>query len=131
MVMSNKVKLIIEFPDKVMPAVEAESVIIPAKKGDVTILSERAPSVFMTDFGVVQLLDDKAQPSERYFVSAGVADVAEATIHLMVSQAIAWGKITADEAQQRLQITENKADKMYYQMILDKLAHKNVRYKWA
>ncbi|MDD7312863.1 MAG: hypothetical protein PUH03_00705 [bacterium] len=128
--MENKVRLIIELPNKVLAEVAAESIIIPAKKGDVTILSERAPSVFATDFGQVQLLDGAARTTERYFVAAGVADTAQGLIRLMTPMAVAAKDISVDEALKRASDETDEAKKMFYRMIADKLENKTGNYKY-
>ena len=128
--MENKVRLIIELPNKVLAEVSAESIIIPAKKGDVTILSERAPSVFATDFGLVQLLDGAARTTERYFVAAGVADTAQGLIRLMAPMAVVAKDISIDEARKKALEEADESKKMFYRMIADKLENKTGSYKY-
>lgn len=126
--MEKSVKLMIELPGKTLVTAEADSVIIPAKKGDITILSERAPSVFVTDFGMARLLDGAAKTTEQYFVAAGVADAAQATVHLMTPMAIDAKEITVEAARQQVAEAKNEREKIFYQMIVDKLENKNLKY---
>lgn len=120
--MANKVKLMMEMPGMVMPQMEAEGVIIPAVAGDVTILSERAPSVFALDYGMVQLLDANLKPFAKYYISAGVADVAQGVVKLMIGQVLKSDNISKEEAMA-------KADSdVFYQMIVDKMNNKTAKY---
>ena len=72
--MIEKVKLRIETPDSNCLELEANGVIIPAAQGDITILSERAPSVFSLDYGVVQLLNADLKVKDKYYITSGAAD---------------------------------------------------------
>lgn len=120
--MANKVKLTIEMPSAVMPSMEADGVIIPAVDGDITILSERAPSVFALNYGLVQLLDANMKPTAKYYVSAGVADVAQGVVKLMTGQVLKSDAITKAEAEAKAK------DDVFYQMIVDRMNNKTDKY---
>ncbi len=120
--MADKVKLIIEMPSAVMPEMEANAVIIPAVAGDVTILSERAPSVFALNYGLVQLLDANLKPTAKYYISSGVADVAQGVIKLMTGRVLKADEITKSEAEAKAQ------DDVFYQMIVDRMNNKTEKY---
>jgi len=120
--MVDKVRLRIELPNAVMPEMEANGVIIPAVAGDVTILSERAPSVYALDYGMVQLLDANMKPFAKYYISAGVADVAQGEIKLMTGQVLKADEVTKSEAEVKAQ------NDVFYQMIVDKMDNKTAKY---
>ncbi|MBQ9235429.1 MAG: hypothetical protein IJ184_03075 [Alphaproteobacteria bacterium] len=120
--MSNKIKLQLELMSEGVTELEADGVVIPAVAGDITILSERAPSVFATDFGVVKLLDSNMQVKDSWYVSAGVADAAQGVVKLLVGRAVKTSDITKDEA------AKLAASDVFYRMIEDKLAGKTESY---
>ena len=120
--MANKVKLTIELPGALMPEMQADGVIIPAAKGDITILSERAPSVFALDYGLVQLLDANLKPVAKYYISSGVADVAQGVVKVMTGRVLKADEITKSEAEAKAK------DDIFYQMIVDRMNNKTDKY---
>ena len=128
--MDHKVKLVIELPDKVLKEKEAAGVIIPARRGDITILSQRAPSVFVTDYGMIQLLDDTGKAVQKIFVTAGMADMADGKLHLLTSRILESDEISAEEALKRSLEADNESDKLFYQMIGDRLKNKRLSYRF-
>ena len=128
--MDDKVKLTIELPDKVLKQEEAYGVIIPAKGGDITILSQRAPSVFVTDFGAVRLIDEAGKERKKYFVSAGMADVAAGVLHLLASKVEEAEGLSLQEVIHRKEAALADDEKMFYQMVEDQLQNKRGHYKY-
>lgn len=120
--MIEKVKLRIETPDSNCLELEANGVIIPAAQGDITILSERAPSVFSLDYGVVQLLNADLKVKDKYYITSGAADVANGVIKLMTGRILHADKISKDEA-----LAKAESD-VFYRMIADKLENKTEKY---
>ena len=128
--MDDKVKLTIELPDKVLKQEEAYGVIIPAKGGDITILSQRAPSVFVTDFGAVRLIDESGKEHKKYFVSAGMADMAAGVLHLLASKVEEAGGLSLQEVIHCKEAAVVRDEKMFYQMVEDQLQNKRGHYKY-
>ena len=128
--MDDKVKLTIELPDKVLKQEEAYGVIIPAKGGDITILSQRAPSVFVTDFGAVRLIDEIGKERKKYFVSAGMADVAAGVLHLLASKVEEAEGLLLSDVIRNKDAAIQADEKMFYQMVGDHLQNKRGHYKY-
>ena len=128
--MSDKVKLVIELPEKILKQEEAYGVVIPAKGGDITILSERAPSVFVTDFGAVKLIDESGKEQKKYFVSAGMADVAEGKLHLLASKAEEASQLSLQDVLSLKERVVTPDEKMFYQMVEDHLQNRRNHYKY-
>ena len=63
-------------PFKIFRTASVDRVQLPAVGGSVTILPERAPTLFLLTNGLLQILDEDSKPVERYFIKGGVADVA-------------------------------------------------------
>ena len=66
--MSNELKLTIELPTGVFLEKEVSGVIIPAVRAPVEILPERAPSVFVLDFGVLEIVGRGNLQKEKFFI---------------------------------------------------------------
>lgn len=120
--MADKVKLMIEILGSSGLELEADGVVIPAVGGDITILSERAPSIFATDFGMIKLLDKNMAVKDSYYVASGVADVAQGVIKLLTGKVLKADEITKKEAE------EKASGDVFYQMIVDKLNNKTDKY---
>lgn len=120
--MSDKVKLIVEILGSSGLELEADAVIIPALNGDVTILSERAPSIFATDFGMIKLLDKNMMVKDSYYVSSGVADVAQGVVKLLTGKVLKADEITKAEAEAKAK------DDVFYHMIVDRMNNKTDKY---
>ena len=101
--MTKKISIKLTQPDRVVKSGEAIAVIIPAKEGNLTVISGRAPSMVLLSCGLVQLLDSNYIPIERYFVKGGYADVANDLCILSSELVINRSSITIDEAVKKLE----------------------------
>lgn len=117
--MAYEIRLKISTPSKVYLETEAASVIIPAVRADINILPRRAPSVFVLDFGVLQILDRSGAVSDRYFIQSGMAEVADNQCHVMTQGIIPYEDITFDEAKKRIETAHDEQGRLFFQMILD------------
>lgn len=117
--MDNEVKLTLIIPSKVYLEEKCASVIIPAVRADVDILPGRAPSVFVLDFGVVQILDRNGAVKDRYFIQSGMAEIAENNCRLMTQGIVPFSDINPHEAKKKVESAENEQERLFYQMILD------------
>ena len=64
-------------PDKTIKSGEAWGIVLPTGKINQTVISGQTPSVFKTDNGIIRVLNEKGQISDRYFISSGVATVTD------------------------------------------------------
>lgn len=117
--MDNEVKLTLVIPSKVYLEEKVASVIIPAVRADVNILPDRAPSVFVLDFGVVQVLDKNGSVKKRYFIQSGMADISGNACRIMTQGIVPYDDMTPHLAKQKVEAAENEQDRLFYQMILD------------
>lgn len=117
--MDKEIKLTLVIPSKVYLEEKVASVIIPAVRAEVNILPDRAPSVFVLDFGVVQILDRHGSLKKRYFIQSGVAEIADNTCRVMTQGIVPYEDMTPHLAKQKVEAAENEQDKLFYQMILD------------
>ncbi len=117
--MVNQVELTIALPSQIYLEQKADSVLLPAVRADVNILPERAPSVFVLDYGVLQILGRDGQPKARYFIKSGMADIANDKCRVMTSFILPYEEMTPHLAKKKLEEVDNEDDKLFYEMILD------------
>lgn len=117
--MQNEITLTIALPSKTYLSKKVASVILPAVRADVDILPNRAPSVFMLDYGLLQILDRFGSVTESYFLKLGVADIAQNNCHVMTQYVIPYEKINPSEAKKKAEAATDEDDKLFFQMILD------------
>lgn len=117
--MENQVELSIVLPSGEYLKENAASVLLPAVRADVDILPERAPSIFVLDYGVLQILNADGTPKKRYFIKSGTADVAANKCLVMTSEVVPFDDVSATVAQQKLENADNDDDRLFYQMILN------------
>ncbi len=117
--MEKKLHLTIVVPSKIYLEEEVASVILPAVRADVNILSDRAPSVFILDFGVVQILDASGLAKAKYFVRSGVAEIARNLCKVMVQDIVPVDSIKPYDAKRKVEAAVDEQERLFYQMILD------------
>lgn len=117
--MDNEIKLSLIIPSKVYLEEKVASVILPAVRADVNILPDRAPSVFVLDFGVIQILGRNGEVKKRYFIHSGVAEIAEDTCKVMTQNVVPYDDMTPHSAKQLIETADNEQDRLFYQMVLD------------
>lgn len=117
--MSDEIKLTIALPSQIYKEAEVASVIIPAVRADVDILPDRAPSVFVLDYGVLQILKKSGALQERYFIKSGMAQVVENHCQVMTQGVIPFDDITPFDAKKKVEEAINENDRLFYSMILD------------
>ena len=116
--MEKKLHLTIVVPSKIYLEEEVASVILPAVRADINILPERAPSVFILDFGVVQILDASGLAKAKYFVRSGVAEIARNLCKVMVQDIVPVDSIKPYDAKRKVEAADEQ-ERLFYQMILD------------
>lgn len=117
--MDNEINLTIAVPSKIYLEEKIASVIVPAVRAAVNILPSRAPSVFVLDFGVLEILNDNGGVKKRYFVQSGMAEVAGNNCKVMVQGIVPFEEVDLRAAQKQIETAENEQEKLFYQMILD------------
>lgn len=115
--MAREINLTIALPGKVYLEEKVSSVVVPALKAAVNVLPDRAPSVFVLDYGALDILDEMGKLQKRYFVMAGVAEVAENNCKVMVQGIVPFENMDAKKAQTLVEDAQNAQDRLFYQMI--------------
>lgn len=104
-------------PERVLTSRDVVMVTIPGVDGDFGVLAGHAPLVSNLRAGVVRIANDTGQdiPSERYFVSGGVAEVSADHCIILAEQAMPLAEIdekavSRDIASLREQISAGEGD---------------------
>ena len=101
--MDNEINLTIAVPSKIYLEEKVASVIVPAVRAAVNILPSRAPSVFVLDFGVLEILNDNGGVKKRYFVQSGMAEVAGNNCKVMVQGIVPFEEVDLRAAQKQIE----------------------------
>jgi F0F1-type ATP synthase epsilon subunit len=116
---NKNISVDIALPYKAMKTIKADKVVIPVESGDsITILDERAPTVFMLKAGLLQILNSDNKLIEQYFISNGICNYAEKKCTIAVNN-INDDNITIDEATKLFETSELAEDKEFYSSIID------------
>ncbi len=126
--MSNELKLTIELPTGVFLEKEVSGVIIPAVRAPVEILPERAPSVFVLDFGVLEIVGRGNLQKEKFFIYSGAADVAQNHCKIMTQEVVPATDITINQAKERAENAHDEVERLFYEMIVDNMRGARRRY---
>lgn len=120
--MNDKVTLKIATPADLVLDAETARVMLPASKGDMTILPQRAPLVVVLRNGLVQLLDSQGKAESGYFIMGGIAEIAADKCMISTEMVIPEDKITTDEAEKQAQNQElSSEERIFYQEIVNRL----------
>lgn len=126
--MSNELKLTIEQPTGIFLEKEVAGVIIPAVRAPIEILPDRAPSVFVLDFGVLEISGRGNAQKEKFFIYSGAADVAQNRCKIMTQKVVPAAEITINLAKERVEQARDEVEKLFYEMIVDHMRGARRRY---
>lgn len=112
-------------PYKIYSTQKVAALVIPALKGDITILPERAPTMFLLRDGIVQILDAQLKPKEKYFVKGGLADVARNRCAISAEKVFSVDTIDIPKAERKRDAALHDEDKAFYQMVINELTLMN------
>ncbi|MBR1605984.1 MAG: F0F1 ATP synthase subunit epsilon [Alphaproteobacteria bacterium] len=94
--MTNQaIQLKIILPHKVLPTQAVARVIVPATKGNLTVIPDRAPTTLMLTNGVINILSETGESLDKYFVKGGVANIAADECVVMTEKALHLKEIDA------------------------------------
>lgn len=109
-------------PYKIYRTAMVDKVVVPAANGDLTVLSDRAPTLALLRNGLVQVLDNGNHPVERYFIKGGIADIARDRCAISTEKVVSYDNINIARATEKRDAAIHEDDKAYYQMIIDYLS---------
>ena len=126
--MSNDVKLTIELPTGIFLEKNVPGVLLPAVRAPIEVLPERAPSVFVLDYGVIEVTGRGADTKEKYFIYPGMADVAQNHCKIMTQAVVAASSVNVNSAKELAENAKDDVERLFYQMIVDHLRGVRKRY---
>lgn len=98
--MTNKdVQLKIILPYKVLPTLDVAQVVLPAEKGMMTIIKDRAPITVLLTNGILEVLNEHNEAVSKYFIQGGVANIAANKCEVMTERALNFEDINAEKIQ--------------------------------
>lgn len=115
----EKIKLVISLPDGVFKEAIVDTVQIPTIEGELTILDQHAPTVFVLKIGMIQILDNNFKPLERFYIRGGTAEYVNKECKILVESIEPFDAYTAIEAFNLSETSLNDSDKEYYGMIFE------------
>lgn len=116
--MSKEILFRISRPYKIFSTKKVAAVQIPAVNGDVTILPDRAPTLFLLQNGIVQLLDNQLKPIERYFIKGGVADVARNRCAISSEKVFSVEGADLQRAKEKREQALHDEDRAFYDFVI-------------
>ncbi len=124
----SDIKLTIELPTGIFLEKQVPGVVLPAVRAPIEILPDRAPSVFVLDYGVVQVTGRGTDTKEKYFIYSGAADVAENHCKIMTQEVVAASEINVNLAKELAEKAQDENQRLFYEMIVDHLRGVRRRY---
>ena len=116
-----EVTLKISSPSRVFAEVKADKIVVPAMKGDLTVLPSRAPLSLLLRNGQVKLLSQDNRVTSRYFVQGGVMNAAADVCQIGSPRVEEYDGLDIAKVRQALENAKTQEDRDYYQALLDEL----------
>lgn len=126
--MSNDIKLTIELPTGVVVERQVPAVVLPAVRAPIEILPDRAPSVFVLDYGAVEITGKKGEVQDKYYIYSGAAQVVENQCRIMTQNMVAAADINVNKAKELMDNAQNENQRLFYEMIIDHIRGVRRRY---
>lgn len=98
--MTNKdIQLKIVLPYKVLPTLDVAQVVLPADKGMMTIIRDRAPTTVLLTNGILEVLNEQNVAVAKYFIQGGVANIADNKCEVMTERALTFDEVSINKIQ--------------------------------
>lgn len=106
-------------PAKALADEQAAKIVLPAMKGDLTVLPSRAPLSLLLRNGQIRLLDADNRVIGRYFVQGGVVNAAADVCQVSSPRIENAEDMTPEKARELAVSAPKQEDRDYYQMVVD------------
>jgi F-type H+-transporting ATPase subunit epsilon len=101
--MAETLQLELVSPERLLVSAAVEMVVVPGTEGDFGVLPRHSDLLSTVRPGIVSVYADRnGQPSERFFVSGGFAEVSRTGCTVLVDEALPVSDITAAYVADRL-----------------------------
>lgn len=91
---NQSVQLKIVLPHKVLPIKTVARVVVPAVKGNLTVIPDRAPTTLALTNGILNVLSETGESQDKYFIKGGVANIAADECIVMTEKALNFNDVT-------------------------------------
>ena len=95
----KNIQLKIVLPHKVLPSEEVGQIVIPAEKGMMTIIPDRAPTTVLLKNGIVDVLNAQGVSQKKYFIQSGVANIAADKCMIITEKALNLSELKTEDIQ--------------------------------
>ena len=126
--MSNDLKLTIELPTGVLVEKQVPAVVLPAVRAPIEILPDRAPSVFVLDYGAVEVTGKNSGVADKFYIYSGAAQVVNNHCKIMTQGVIPASEINVNKAKELMDKAQNENERLFYEMIIDHIRGIRRRY---
>ena len=86
--------------------IDVDKVQIPSLMGDITVLSELAPRIFMLKSGFIRILDMNNNIKDRYLINIGFAEYNDKICKIMVKDIQNFNNLNVEKYREELSKTE-------------------------
>lgn len=118
--MTDTIKIHISTPDGSFKEATVAKIQLPARDGIITILSQRAPSIFALDAGMINILDNDSKAIETFFINSGFADYANGFCKVLVEKVINKKDLKIDDIKEMLS-KDDLPFREFYEFIFEEL----------
>ncbi|MBE6452518.1 MAG: F0F1 ATP synthase subunit epsilon [Alphaproteobacteria bacterium] len=126
--MSSDLKLTIELPTGILVEKQVPAVLLPAVRAPIEILPNRAPSVFVLDYGAVEVTGKNNGVADKFYIYSGAAQVANNHCKIMTQGVISACDINVNKAKELMDKAKNENERLFYEMIVDHIRGVRRRY---
>ena len=116
--MANQVHLKLSSPFRVRKEADVAKVLIPARRGDLLVLPDRAPTSVLLRDGVVKILDASGKTQEIFFIKGGVADIHDNILAISTEKVLEIHKVKLDEVKSKRAEVKMQEYQDFYDMII-------------
>ena len=103
--MAERVRFDLVAPERLLASEDVDMVVVPGTEGDFAVLPGHAPMVSTLRPGALEVYEGD-QPSDRYFVAGGFAEVAADRLTILAQEAIPLAELDRAVLEQRIQDAE-------------------------
>lgn len=111
-------------PYKIYSTKKVAALQLPSVNGDITLLPDRAPTMFLLRNGIVRVLDRQLNVLESYFVKGGVADFARNRCAISSEKVFGIDKISLERAKEKMSQAIHEEDRIFYEYVVRELEQK-------
>lgn len=98
--MAQDIELKIYMPEKLVVDERIYRVVLPFAGKTLTVIKDRAPTLFALDMGIIKILDEQDNVIDEYFVADGSVDIKDNTCTILTESAIHRQELNLEKARE-------------------------------